>query len=155
MKTLNHTLARGASFAPLIMRVLLGGLFVLHGVDKFRTGLDNVEAFFASNDVPMSGLTATLTPLLEIGLGVALILGLFTRISAIVLTAVLVGAIVWVKGPTILGSSELDIAYIAGLIGIALLGPGQFSIDEVLDTEVNVIDLRSTTELPQHQSAVS
>lgn len=143
MRSFNRALGRFASFGPLLTRVVLGALFILHGVDKFRTGLDNVEGFFASNGVPLSGLTAPLTAVLEITLGAAVMLGLFTRLAALVLTALLIGAIIWVKAPTILGGSEVDLAYISGLLALVALGPGRFSIDEAINTDDTVIDLRS------------
>lgn len=146
MKALNASLGRFASFAPLILRVILGGLFVLHGIDKFDTGISNVEGFFDSSGVPLPGLTAPLTAVLEIVLGITLIIGLATRLSAAVLTLILVGAIVWVKAPDILGSSELDLAYIAGLLALVLLGPGRLSADEAMKTDETVIDLRSSSD---------
>ena len=144
MKAFNRALGKFASFGPLIIRVILGGLFVLHGIDKFNTGLSNVEGFFAENSVPAAALTAPLTAVLEIVVGIALIVGLFTRLSAIIMTVVLAGAILWVKGPDILGSSELDLAYISGLLGLTLLGPGRFSVDEALNTDETIIDLRNS-----------
>lgn len=143
MRSFNAALGRLASFGPLIIRVVLGGLFVLHGIDKFRTGIGNVEGFFASNDVPLPGVTAPVTAVLEIVLGAALIFGLFTRLSALILTGVMIGAILWVKAPDILGSSELDLAYMAGLLALVVLGPGRFSADEAMDTDDTVIDLRA------------
>ncbi len=154
MKAFNRALGKFASFGPLVIRVVLGGLFLLHGIDKFNVGISNVEGFFAENGVPAAALAAPVTAVLEIVLGIALIVGLFTRISALVLSAVLAGAILWVKAPDILGSSELDLAYISGLVGLALLGPGRFSVDDALDADETVIDLRnSRTE--QTPTAVS
>lgn len=146
MKSFNRALGRFASFGPLITRVILGALFVWHGIDKFRTGMDGVEGFFAANDVPLASVTAPLTAVLEIGLGAALIVGLFTRVSALILAGVLFGAIIWVKGTTVLGGNELDLAYLAGLLGLVLLGPGALSVDEALDQDETVIDLRSSPD---------
>lgn len=142
MRSFNRALGRFASFGPVIIRVVLGALFVLHGIDKFNTGISNVEGFFASNGVPLAGLTAPVTAVVEIVVGAALVIGLFTRLSALILAAVLGGAILWVKAPEILGSSELDLAYIAGLLAVALVGPGRFSVDEAIDHDETVIDLR-------------
>ncbi|MGH1493005.1 MAG: DoxX family protein [Acidimicrobiales bacterium] len=147
MKSLNRSLGRYASFAPLIIRVILGGLFVLHGIDKFDTGISNVEGFFDSSGVPLAALSAPLTAVLEIVLGIALIIGLFTRLSAVILTLVLFGAIIWVKADGgILGSSELDLAYISGLLALVLLGPGRLSVDEAMQTDETIIDLRVSRE---------
>ena len=146
MQALNAALARQASLAPIILRLVLGALLLYHGIDKFDTGLTNVEGFFASNDVPAPGLTAPLVAVVEIVVGLALILGIGTRIAAAVQIVILIGAMIFVKLPDILGSSELDLAYIAGLAAVVLLGPGRFSIDEAMNADETVIDLRSRNE---------
>ena len=147
MKALNRTLGRYASFGPVMIRVVLGGLFLLHGIDKFRGGLSGVEAFFDSSGVPAAAVAAPVTAVIEVVLGTALILGFFTRASAVILSLLLVGAIFFVKGDAgILGSSELDLAYLAGLLGLIVLGPGRLSVDEALNTDETVIDLRASTD---------
>lgn len=154
MKSLNQTLGRFASFGPVIIRVVLGGLFVLHGIDKFQGGLSGVEEFFASNGIPAAGLASTVTPFLEVIAGVALIVGLGTRIAAAALALLLAGAIFWVKADGgILGSAETDLAYMAGLISLIVLGPGRFSVDEAIDADETIIDLRSSNTAPSRQAA--
>ncbi len=149
MRDLNRSLGRFASFGPFVIRVMLGGLFLLHGIDKFRGGLDGVESFFASNGVPAAALSAPLAAVAEVVLGTALILGVFTRLAAVALALFLVGAISWIKADGgILGSSELDLAYIAGLLGLVLLGPGRLSVDEALDNDETVIELRASRQEP-------
>lgn len=153
MKSFNQTLGRYASFGPVIIRVFLGGLFLLHGIDKFQGGISGVEDFFASSGVPAAALSAPLTAGLEIVVGLALIIGLFTRLAAAVLALVLMGAIFWVKADGgILGSSELELAYIAGLLSLVLIGPGRLSIDEALNTDETVIDLRPSNQAAAPQS---
>lgn len=153
MKSLNQSLGRFASFGPVIIRVFLGGLFVLHGIDKFRGGLSGVEEFFAANGVPAAGLASTATPVIEVIAGVALIVGFGTRIAAAVLALLLMGAIFWVKADGgILGSAETDLAYIAGLLGLVVLGPGRLSVDEAIDADETVIDLRSTGSVQTGQT---
>jgi len=43
MHSFNTALGRLASFAPTILRIAIGVLFVYHGIDKFDTGISNVE----------------------------------------------------------------------------------------------------------------
>jgi len=139
MQTINRSLSSFAPFGPTVMRVIIGALFLLHGIDKFNNGISGVEGFFADNGVPAAALTAPLTAGLEVVLGAALIAGLFTRVAALVLAAVMIGAIVFVKADAgILGGAELDLAYLAGLTGVALIGPGRFSLDEALNTEASL-----------------
>lgn len=146
MQGINRALSRYASFAPVIIRVILGALMVYHGIDKFNTGIGNVSDAFAGWGVPLSGFTAPLTAVIEIVAGAALIAGFFTRAAAALLAAVMVGALVFVKleGNMLGGGSETDFVYLAGFLAIMLLGPGRLSVDEAMHTDATVIDLRST-----------
>jgi putative oxidoreductase len=149
MQSMNAALARQAFLAPLILRLVLGALLLYHGIDKFDAGISNVEGFFASNDVPAAGFTAPLVAVIEIVVGLALLLGIGTRIAAAIQIVVLVGALAFVKLPTVLNGGELDLAYIAGLAAIMLLGPGRMSVDEAMDTDETAIDLRKRAESRQ------
>jgi hypothetical protein len=82
---LYSTLNRIRPAAPLVLRVVIGALFVWHGIDKFDAGLTMVEGMFRTWGVPAPGFTAPLTAVLEIIAGAALIVGLLTRLAAIAL----------------------------------------------------------------------
>ncbi len=153
MKNINRLLQNFAPLGPVVLRVVLGGLFVLHGLDKFSTGVGNVEGFFASNGVPLPELAAPLVAVAEVVLGVALIVGLATRLAALGLALVVAGAIIWVKNDAILGSAELDLAYLAGLLAVALIGPGPLSVDGRIGVDGDVIDLRAGQSADDRVSA--
>jgi len=147
MHSLNTSLGRLASFAPTILRVVLGVLFLYHGIDKFDTGLSNVEGAFDGGGVPLPGLTAPLTAIIEIVAGIALIVGAYTRLAATVLSVVMVGALIFVKlEGDFLGGSEIDFLYLGGLVALMLLGPGRLSVDEAMKLDDTVIDLRGARE---------
>lgn len=134
-------LNRGRPLAPLVLRVVLGGLFIWHGIDKFDAGISMIEDMFTMWGVPVPGLTAPLTAVVEIVAGVMLVLGLGTRIAAMALSVVMVGALIYVKQDLGIISSEpmpgaeLDLALLAGLVAILVLGPGQFSADHQVGIE--------------------
>jgi putative oxidoreductase len=134
-------LNRLSAVAPLVVRVILGVLFIYHGIDKFDVGLDNVEAAFDSWGVPAPDLSASAVAIFEIVGGIALILGLATRVVAALFIVQLAGALIYVKQDLGILSSEpmpgaeLDLAYIAGLVTIVLLGPGWLSVDQRLHLE--------------------
>jgi putative oxidoreductase len=73
--------------------------------------------------------------------GILLIVGLLSRLAALLLTIDLVVAILLVKVNVgfLSGSSgtgaELDLALIAGLLVILLAGPGKLSLDHMLGLE--------------------
>ena len=136
MKTINQTLSRYSDFGPLVIRVILGTLFVLHGVDKFQNGIGGVEGMFCTWSVPAPAVTAPLVAGLEVVLGAALIFGLFTRLASLGLAVILVGAIIFAKADQgILGGAELDLAYLAGLVSLIVLGSGAVSLDKAAKFE--------------------
>jgi uncharacterized membrane protein YphA (DoxX/SURF4 family) len=135
------TLNRFRPAAPLVLRVVLGGLFIWHGIDKFDTGISMVEGAFRGWDVPAPGLTAPLTAVVEIVAGAALVLGIGTRIAAMLLGVVSIGALVYVKQDLGIISSapmpgaELDLALLAGNLALIVHGPGRISLDHQLGIE--------------------
>lgn len=130
--------------------VRTGGLFLYHGIEKFRAGLSNVSNMFTDMGVPAPDVTAPLTAGIEVVAGALLIAGLFTRLSALSLAAVMAGAILTVKGsgPLLSGAggvgAELDLAYLVGLLAVALLGPGPLSADHRLGLDEATIGAPST-----------
>lgn len=141
MHQLCSSLNRFRPAAPLVLRVVLGGLFIWHGIDKFDAGIDMVEDMFTMWGVPVPGLTAPLVAVIEIVAGLALVIGLGRRVAAMLLSVVMVGAIVYVKtdlgiissGP--MPGAELDLAFLAGLVALIVLGPGRLSIDDRVGIE--------------------
>lgn len=143
--SLNRQLGRFASMGPTITRVILGVLMFWHGIDKFRTGLGNVGNFFASQGVPLAEFSAGLVAVVEVVAGAALVFGIATRLSAVLLSLVLVGALIFVKFEAgLLGASELDLAYLAGLLSLILTGPGTASADGAMNADDSVLDVRAT-----------
>ena len=74
--------------------------------------------------------------------GILLIVGLFSRLAALLLTIDLSVAIVLVKvnvgliaPPEAGAGAELDLALIAGFLTILFVGPGRLSLDYVLGIE--------------------
>lgn len=135
------TLNRFRPAVPLVLRVVLGGLFIWHGIDKFDVGIDMIKDMFTMWGVPAPGLTAPLTAIIEIGAGAMLVFGVATRIAAMLLSVVMIGALIYVKQDLGIISSqpmpgaELDLAMLAGLIALVILGPGSISVDDKIGIE--------------------
>lgn len=70
-------------YIDLTARVLLAHLFVLAGISKLGAGYEATQGYMAAMGVP--GLLLPLVMLLEIGGGLALIVGLFARPVAFLL----------------------------------------------------------------------
>lgn len=137
MHSITTHLDRLRPYAPVVIRVLLGAIFLWHGIDKFRgAGITGVKGAFDMWGVPVPELTAPLTAVLEIVGGATLILGFMTRLTAAVLSIIMIGALLFVTLELGLISgvpkpgAELDLALLAGLIAVLLLGPGPLSVDD-------------------------
>jgi putative oxidoreductase len=124
---------RTTPYAALIMRLALGILFLAHfGLKFFVFTPAGTAKFFASLGLP--GGLAYLTMTVELVGAIALILGVYTRVVAVVLIPVLLGAITTVHGPAGFfftnpnGGWEFPAFWIVGLIVLALTGDGKYAL---------------------------
>jgi putative oxidoreductase len=123
--------------ALAIIRVVVGVVFFMHGWQKFFTmGMEGVGGFFGSLGVPAAGLMAVVVSLVELLGGLALILGVGTRIAAILLAADMFVAFLLVHVANGFfvseGGYELVLLLFAGAVGLALSGAGSLSVDNNL-----------------------
>ena len=142
--------SRTAPFAALLLRVTLGGVFLAHAALKlFVFTPAGTAKFFASVGLP--GELAYLTIAAEIIGGVALIVGFRTRIVALALTPVLLGAIVLVHGSAGFffnnpnGGWEYPAFWIVALVAQALLGDGAYALGSARsnDAKLNLANASS------------
>ncbi|WP_397585007.1 DoxX family protein [Sphingorhabdus sp.] len=120
-------------------RALLGLYFILPGIGKIL-GWDSTAALMAKKGMVLVPVSLALTIVLQIGGGLALALGLRTRLIAFVLAGLtLVISVVihnfWTLAPGELQTAhELqnfvkNLAIMAGLLGYAGMGAGPWSLD--------------------------
>jgi len=124
---------RTAPYAALLLRLTLGGLFLAHaGLKLFVFTPTGTAQFFASVGLP-AGL-AYFTIAAEVLGGLALILGIQTRLVALALTPILLGAIAIVHGAAGFfftdanGGWEYPAFWTVALIVQALLGDGPYAL---------------------------
>jgi putative oxidoreductase len=151
-------LRRLSPAAPVIARLLVGIVMAAHGWDKL-TGMTPAgfgEGMLGGLGVPAPVAFGWIVTIIELVGGVLLIVGALTRIAALLNVGVLVGALLLVKidigllapiGADMPGA-ELEFGLIAGLLVVALLGPGKPSVDHVLGIETG------TPALIEHGSLV-
>lgn len=134
---------RLAGLAPLILRLILGGIMLVHGWQKLQGG---PAAFgrgaLAGLGVPAPVLMGYVVTFTELIGGALLIVGLLSRLAALALTINLTVAIALVKvnvgliAPEGKGAgAELDLALIAGFLAILVMGPGPTSLDTAFRLE--------------------
>ncbi|MED4454917.1 DoxX family protein [Metabacillus fastidiosus] len=122
--------------AATILRVFLGITFLMHGLSKFQGGIENTVGFFESLGLP--GFTAYMVALIELIGGIAVILGLGTRIISILFVIILAVAIMKVKlaagflGNGQMAGYELDLALMAISIYLAITKRSLLALDNVL-----------------------
>ena len=135
----------------LIMRLMVGGVFLSEGILKFVYPNQGVGRF-AKLGIPMPELTATFIGSLEIVGGILFVAGLFTRVIAIPFIVEMVVAILTTKVGLYLGTSPLplpptlpkigfwavmhesrsDYAQILTSIFLLVAGPGSWSLDALI-----------------------
>jgi putative oxidoreductase len=126
----------------LILRLVIGITFFIHGLAKFQMGLGNTAGFFQSIGVP--GFMAYIVATIELVGGLAMILGIGTRIVSILFALVMVGAIVTVKlavgfmGNGQMAGYELDLALLAISIYLAISGSQLYSLDSLFRKTENL-----------------
>lgn len=155
---LSQYLGRAAQGAPLVARLMVGGMMIVHGADKLAGEPAGFGQFLDEQLFSTGGVLGWLVILLEFVGGILLVVGLASRLVALLFTAELVGAILVVTGERgLIGSPmvgfERDLAYIAGFLVVLLAGPGRPSLDHALGIERGTPMLVDASHLESGASA--
>jgi len=117
-----------AQYGPLPIRILAGIAFIIHGLPKL-SNIAGTEDFFAN----MIGLPAAMAlpiGLLEVIGGIALLVGVLTRVASILLIIEMIGSTIVAKlSRGFVGGYELDLLLMAISISLLLTGPGRISVE--------------------------
>ena len=117
--------------AQMGMRVAVGVIFIVHGFGKF--GNPGFGGWISSMGIPAEMQIPI--ALAEFIPGILLLLGILTRISASLISIVMLGAIFLVKGASSLTGEhgyELDLILLASCLVVIVAGPGRVSLSYVL-----------------------
>ena len=112
------------------LRSAIGVIFILHGMMKFNPGF--------ANALPNMGLPPEMQipiALAEVVPGILLIIGVLSRLSAMLLSIVMLGAIFMVKGAQSItgdGGVEIDLILLASCLVIMIAGPGRISLAQAI-----------------------
>jgi putative oxidoreductase len=133
------------NLVALILRLGLAVIFLYHGLDKIINGTLGttwVGDMYTHRPEPVpTSLTFTSTQLAvawgEFLGGIALLVGLLTRLAAVGLIIIQVGAIWLVTAPRGFsfdkgGGYEYNLALVAMCLALLILGAGALSVDELL-----------------------
>lgn len=112
------------------LRSAIGVIFILHGMSKFNPGF--------ANNLPNMGLPVEMQiplALAELVPGILIIVGVLSRLSASLISVVMLGAIFMVKGAKSItgqGGVEIDLILLASVLVILIVGPGRISIAQAI-----------------------
>jgi len=116
----------------LLLRVLVGGLLLLHGFHKLITGPGEVTSILAAHGVP--GFLGYAVYLGEVVGPLLVILGVYTRVGALLVVANMLVAVLATRGLNVWHLNEhggwgieLEAFYGLGALCVALLGAGAYS----------------------------
>ena len=127
---------RRQSLGVTIARIATGIIFMVHGGQKlFVYGFAGVTGAFTQMGIPMPGITGPLVALLEFFGGLALVIGLLTRLAAFGLAINMLGAILLVHiaaGFFMPNGYEFALLLFAVSLALVIAGPGRFAVDDVI-----------------------
>jgi putative oxidoreductase len=132
---LMNPLARLAWVGPLLGRLTIGAVFVGAGWGKLHN-LGNTTEFFTELGIPAPGFHAALVAGTELVGGLAVLLGLATRMACLPLAFTMIIATITAKRGDIGGLRDLlaleEFTYLAILLWLALAGAGAASLDRLI-----------------------
>jgi putative oxidoreductase len=121
----------------LVGRILLALMFVLAGFSKIA-GFAGTVGYMQSKGMPMAAVLAALTIVLEVGGGLALMFGLWTRWAALALAGfTLLATFIFHNFWAVPEAQRMvqnlmfmkNISIVGGMLALAAFGPGAWSLD--------------------------
>ncbi len=128
--------ASGAPAATILIRVLVGAVFLSEGIQNFLFPEALGIGRFAKIGIPSPPFMAPFVGVVEIAFGGLLILGLMTRLASIPLMIDISVAIATTKVPMLLEKgfwavaheARTDVSMLLGLMFLLIVGAGPWSI---------------------------
>lgn len=119
-----------------ILRIVLGVIFIAHGLPKLTGGVEGTAQFFGQLGIPAPVIAAWFIALLETLGGITLVIGLFVTPAALLLTAHMLTGLILVHAPNGFyvigpgsGGVEFNLLLAASLLAMVFCGPGLAAID--------------------------
>ncbi len=113
------------SLGLLLLRLVVAGIFLYHGWNKFMF-MDNTVIFFGT--LGLAPFFAYFIALVEVVGGLFMLLGAFPCVTGIMLALDMVVAIFLVKLSSGFVGMETELLLFAGSLALALMGSGRYAI---------------------------
>ena len=142
---LKRLMATHAPAATLLIRLMVGAVFLSEGIQKFLFVADVGAGRFEKIGFSSPEATAQLVACFEIACGCLVLLGLLTRIAVIPLIVIMLVAIASTKIPILqekgfwkmAHDARTDWAMLLGSLYLLLVGAGRLSCDARLSRSAN------------------
>lgn len=133
-----------------LIRLVVGGVFLSEGIQKFLYPAENGAGRFVKIGIPAADVMGPFVGVVEIVCGALILIGLLTRLAAIPLIANMLVALLSTKVPILLGhgfwgfslrnvpyygfwgmlhEARTDLAMLCGSIFLLIVGAGLWSMD--------------------------
>jgi len=150
MSLRERILATGAPAAVILIRLVVGAVFLSEGIQKFLFPEENGVGRFARIGIHAPGVTAPFVGVVEIACGALILIGFLTRPAAIPLIIDIAVAILSTKIPILVGhgfwgfglgkvsyygfwgmahEARTDFSMLLGSIFLLIVGAGRWSVD--------------------------
>lgn len=148
--SLDRLLASSAPTSTILIRLMVGGVFLSEGIQKFLKPASLGAGRFERIGLPAAELLGPFVSATEILCGTLVLLGLLTRLASLPLIATMLVAIITTKVPILLGSgfwglqlrelssygfwsmaheARTDFAMLLGSIFLLIVGAGPLAVD--------------------------
>ncbi|MCX8677301.1 DoxX family protein [Apibacter sp. B3706] len=122
-----------SDLGKLLLRVSIGGLMVFHGISKLYHGHDFIKGMLTSKNLPEYLWLGV--PLGEVFAPICILLGVFTRISSLLVAFTMLMTFYLVHGMEGFSLSqtgglkvELNLFYLLTSLALFFLGSGKYSV---------------------------
>ena len=138
---------RQVNLALTLARVITGVIFMAHGAQKvFVYGFDGVAGSFAQMGIPMANVMGPFVALLELLGGLALIIGLLTRLASLGLAFNMLVAMLVVHLPAgffLPNGYEFVLALLGSTAALTLTGGGAYSVDALIERRIGADEVEA------------
>ena len=130
-------LRTNAAAAVIIIRLMVGAVFVSEGIQKFILPAEVGVGRFEKIGFPKPEMVAPLVGCFEIGCGALTLIGLLTRVATVPLIIIMLTAIATTKMPILMEQgfwkmaheARTDWSMLLGSIFLLIVGGGPWSLD--------------------------
>jgi uncharacterized membrane protein YphA (DoxX/SURF4 family) len=137
---LKRLAATRAPDAVILVRLMVGAVFLSEGIQKFLFPAEVGAGRFATIGIPSPEIVAPFVGCFEIACGTLVLLGLFTRLAVVPLIVIMLTAIATTKVPILMEhgfwkmahEARTDWSMLLGSLFLLVVGAGRWSIDGIL-----------------------